>query len=268
MSYMPRSWLFVPGTRPDRFGKALASGAGAVILDLEDAVSEADKASARAAVLEVLGGYPAGVALAVRINALDRSVGLSDLAALAEAGARPDFVVLPKVEHAETVRLAAAVLGEAGPAPGIIALIETAAGVAQVDHISAARGLSGLMFGAADYSADLGVIAGAHPHLHARAALANAAAAAGVLAVDSPAFDLDDLQALEVEGRAARGLGFLAKAAIHPRHVPAIEALFAWSEADVVRARRILEALNGVGTLDGRMIDAAMARWARRVSGA
>ena len=264
MSGGERSWLFVPGARPDRFGKAMASGADVVILDLEDAVAEGDKAKARATVIEALNAS-GPCAVAVRINAVDRAVGLEDLTALARASVRPDFVVAPKVEHSETVRLISAVLGEGSAAPRVVALIESAAGVAEVNQIARAPGLAALMFGAADYSADLGVTAGAHPHLHARAAVANAAAAAGIRAMDSPAFDIADLEALEAECCSARGLGFHAKAAIHPSQVSIINDAFDWSPEEKSRAERILQALDGVGTLDGKMIDLAMARWARRV---
>jgi (S)-citramalyl-CoA lyase len=266
MSAAPKSWLFTPGSRPDRFAKALASGADAVILDLEDAVAEPDKAAARTNVLEALAAWPAaGCAAAVRINSLDRAVGLTDLATLGQASRRPDFVIVPKAEHAQIVRMAGAVLTEGGAGAGVIALIETARGVAGAAEIATAPGLSGLMFGAADYSADLGVIAGAHRHDYARAAVANAAAAAGVAAIDSPAFAIDDLPTLETECEWGRGLGFSAKAAIHPRHLDIVNRVFAWTDQDRDRAARILEADDGAGVMDGRMIDQAMRRWAMRV---
>ena len=268
MTAIPASWLFVPGSRPDRFVKAAASGAEAVILDLEDAVAEADKASARDHVLEGLKAIAGGpVSRAVRINPLTRAVGLLDLAAMASASTRPNFVVIPKVEHPEQICLAAAVLSERPGGTRLVALIESAAGVARVADIATADpSLGALMFGAADYAADMGQTVGAFDDRFARNAVANAAARGGITAIDSPWFDIDDLTGLEASCRQARQMGFAAKAAIHPRHLDAIRETFGWSDNERDRARRILEAApDGVGVLDGRMVDRAMVRWARRV---
>ena len=109
----PRSWLFTPGSRPDRFAKAMETTAEAVILDLEDAVAEERKPQARNEVLAFLAGRPAqGPRIAVRINPLNRRVGLEDLAALAQLWTPPDYVVVPKAEEPVELALAAQVLGE------------------------------------------------------------------------------------------------------------------------------------------------------------
>lgn len=270
MTALPVSWLFVPGSRPDRFAKAAASGAQAVILDLEDAVAEADKTTARDHVLQGLVSLaPESISIAVRINPLTRAAGLRDLAAIAGSATPPDFVVIPKVEHPEQVRLAAAVLSETQARIGLIALIESAAGVARVADIAVADpALHGLMFGAADYAADMGRTVGAFDDRFARSLVANAAAMAGIAAIDSPWFDIDDLAGLEAGCVQARQAGFSAKAAIHPRHLQAIHAHFGWSDEERERARKILTAApDGVGVLDGRMVDRAMVRWAQRVLG-
>ncbi|WP_421731072.1 HpcH/HpaI aldolase/citrate lyase family protein [Brevundimonas sp.] len=269
MTMLPQSWLFVPGSRPDRFAKAANSGAGAVILDLEDAVAEADKETARDHVLQGLVALVGESALrAVRINPLTRAVGLLDLAAIAGSATSPDFVVIPKVEHPEQVRLAAAVLSEAKGLVGLIALIESAAGLARVAEIGLADpALRGLMFGAADYAADMGQTVGAFDDRIARSLVANGAALGGVIAIDSPWFDMDDLTGLEAGCVQARQMGFSAKAAIHPKHLQAIHAHFGWSDEERERAGRILTAApDGVGVLDGRMVDRAMVRWAQRVA--
>lgn len=268
MSASSASWLFTPGSRPDRMDKAWAGEAGVVILDLEDSVAPDGKDAAQNHVLKALErARPAG-ASAVRVNAFDTAAGQADLAALAALAtseAAPDFVILPKVEDAETVRRAVAALSRGQRAPQLVALVETALGVLRVGEIAAEPGLAGLMFGAADYSADLGLQAGLASHAFARAAVGNAAAAYGLIAVDSPAFDIADHEALRQECALARQLGFHAKAAIHPSHLAIIAEGFAWSAEERERARRILASLDGVGTVDGRMVDEAMARWARRV---
>lgn len=266
---LPSSWLFVPGSRPDRFDKAFDSGAGAVILDLEDAVAETDKATARRAVLAALEAGAPAAARAVRINPLTRSTGLLDLAAIADLATPPDYVVLPKVEHPEQIRLVAEVLDRSAATPGLVALIESAKGLARAAEIAQAHpALAALMFGAADYAADLGQSVGLFDDGPTRSLVVNAAATGGLPAIDSPHFQLDDAAATEAACRDARVRGFSAKAAIHPRHIPAIHAAFVWTGGERDRARAILEAApDGVGVLDGRMIDRAMVRWARRVLG-
>ncbi|WP_237213513.1 aldolase/citrate lyase family protein, partial [Falsiroseomonas oryziterrae] len=125
---LARSILFVPGDRPDRFEKALASGADAVVLDLEDAVAPERKAAARDAVVARLA-QPAPVALGLRINPLPTPEGILDLAAL--LGAAPAFLMLPKVEAAEEVSVVRRALARAPRPVPLVALIESAAGLAR-----------------------------------------------------------------------------------------------------------------------------------------
>jgi citrate lyase beta subunit len=264
----PRSWLFTPGSRPDRFEKAAASEAEALILDLEDAVAEDRKAEARGHVLAFLESRPAiRQRICVRINPLGRAVGLEDLAALARLPAGPDYVLVPKAEEPAELALAARVLEEAGSCARLAALVESARGVARAPRIAEATPrLEALIFGAADYAADLGQQVGAFRPDFARAALVNAAAAGGLAAIDSPFFAIDKPDELAAECRSGRGLGFWGKAAIHPAQLAAIGEAFSPSEAERTLARRILEAApDGVGVLDGKMIDVAMVRWARRI---
>lgn len=268
MSGVPRSWLFTPGSRPDRFAKAVATSADAIILDLEDAVAEDAKREARAHVVEYLKSRPdAAQTLVVRINALGRAIGLEDLAALAQSPRGPDMILVPKAEEPAELALVARVLDEAGSKAKIAALVESARGVARAAELaSSTRRLAALVFGAADYASDLGQQVGAFAPDYARAAIVNAAAAGGVAAIDSPFFAIDQVEALAAECRKSRTLGFHGKAAIHPSQLEAIAHGFTPTEAEREQARRILEAApEGVGVLDGKMIDIAMVRWARRV---
>jgi citrate lyase beta subunit len=268
MTRAPRSWLFVPGSRPDRFAKAAASSAEALILDLEDAVAEEGKSEARHHVQAYLQERaPGAQQVAVRINPLGRAVGLEDLAALAKLARSPDYILVPKAENPAELTLAARVLEDAGSTARLAALIESAKGVAQAAAIAGRTPrLAALVFGAADYAADLGQQVGAFQPDFARAAVVNAAAAGGVAAIDSPFFAIDRPDDLAAECRKARELGFWGKAAIHPGQVEAIAASFSPTPAERELARRILAAApDGVGVLDGKMIDAAMVRWARRV---
>ena len=263
-----RSWLFTPATKPDRFDRAVQVGADVLIIDLEDAVAPSDKATARRTALDYLaktGGTP--VAHALRINPPSTPPGLEDLLALVRCDVGPDYVVIPKVESPEIVRLVDDLLSDAGKPTRLVALIETARGVAAVEEIARVTPhLAALFFGAADHAADLGAEVAWEPLQYARSRLLNAAALAGVEAVDSPWFDLADDEGLRAETRAAVRLGFTAKAAIHPRQVAAINEELTPNTEAVAEARRILEEnAKGVGVVGGRMVDEAVARKARRI---
>ena len=269
MNALPRSWLFTPGSRPDRFEKAAASPAEALILDLEDAVAEDRKAEARGHVLAYLDSRPTiRQRICVRINTLSRAVGLEDLAALARAGAAPDYLLIPKAEEPAELALAARVLAEADSSARLAALVESARGVARAPLLAEATPrLEVLVFGAADYAADLGQQVGAFRPDFARASVVNAAAVGGLAAIDSPFFAIDKPEELAAECRGGRALGFWGKAAIHPAQLSAIGEAFSPTEAEQILARRILAAApDGVGVLDGKMIDVAMIRWARRIA--
>lgn len=269
MSALPRSWLFTPGSRPDRFGKAASSAADALILDLEDAVAEERKIEARGHVIAYLASAPAiRQQIAVRINPLGRGVGLEDLVALARVARAPDYVLVPKAEEPAELALAARVLEEAGSAARLTALVESALGVVRAAELARATPrLAGLVFGAADYAADLGQKVGVFRPDFARATVVNAAASAGIAAIDSPFFAIDEPEQLAIECQAARAIGFHGKAAIHPAQLEAIGAAFSPTAGERALARRILAAApDGVGVLDGKMIDIAMVRWARRIA--
>jgi (S)-citramalyl-CoA lyase len=262
-----RSWLFTPATRPERFAKASQAGADVSILDLEDAVAPGDKARARATALDYLTKSPSDGALhALRINGLDTPAGISDLDALLGSTAAPDFLVLPKTETAGHIEILDRLLTAAGKATRLIGLIESARGLAAVEAIATATPrLAGLMLGAADMAADLGATVAWEPLAFVRCRLIGACALAGVMPLDSPFFDLHDEPGLKQEVARAVALGFPAKAAIHPTQIGTINAALTPSEEAVERARRILaENTKGVGTVDGQMIDEAVARKARR----
>jgi (S)-citramalyl-CoA lyase len=262
-----RSWLFTPATRPDRFAKASEDGADVAILDLEDAVAPKDKAQARITALDYLAGSPAdGVLHALRVNGLDTRAGISDLDALLGSRVAPDFLVLPKTETAGHLQILDRLLTAAGKATRLIGLIESAHGLAAVEAIATATPrLAGLMLGAADMAADLGSATAWEPLAFARGRLIAACALAGVMPIDAPFFDIRDETGLKQEVAAAVALGFAAKAAIHPAQIGAINAALTPSAEAVEKARAILaENAKGVGTVDGQMIDEAIARKARR----
>ena len=253
------SLLFVPGSRPDRFAKALASDAGIVCVDLEDAVPAEGKVAARAAAVTALGPR-----IAIRINQLTTRAGLADVLALAER--LPEAVLLPKVEHEEQVAIVASVFGSQAR---LIPLIETPRGLRRASRIAAHPQVVALMFGGADMAAELGVALAWAPLLAARGALVLAAAEAGKPVIDVPWIALDDGDGLAREAAAARDLGFTAKAAIHPAQIAAIEAAFRPTETEIADARTALTAFRAAGGAavrhEGRMLEAPVMRAYGRV---
>ena len=254
----PRSYLFVPGNRPERFDKALASGADAVILDLEDAVPPEHKDAARSNAAAWLSD---GKPVVLRINAVDTRWFEADLASCAHAGVAA--VMLPKAERADDVaRLGAGV--------AVIPLIESAAGFANVRAIAAAPGVQRLAFGAIDFQLDLAMRATFDDLLWFRSEIALASRLANIgSAIDSPTVAFDDLAEVERDAAGARRLGFGAKLCIHPRQVDAVNRAFSPSEADVAWARRVIEAADASDgaavALDGRMIDKPVILRARAI---
>jgi citrate lyase subunit beta / citryl-CoA lyase len=262
--------LFVPGDRPDRFGKAVDSGADAVIIDLEDAVAPGHKDAARAAAVEFFSRYPSTpVPVHVRVNALDTAESVADLAALAGvpglAGVR-----LPKVQSPEEVREVATRL----PGVAVHCLIETALGLERAYAIATAGpAVAGIGLGEADLRSDLAVTDDSGL-AYARGRIVVAARAAGLPPPAMSVYaDVHDLDGLAASCRAGRALGFLGRSAIHPRQLPIIVAAFRPTADEVRHARVVLDALVGAdaagsGTAvlpDGRFVDRAMAPGARRV---
>ena len=267
-----RSLLFVPGDRPDRFAKALASGADALILDLEDSVVPARKAEARAAVRDFAGGNPG---MLVRINPLDSRFVDDDLAAL--GGLALGGVVLPKAEGADSVRALVARL------PGVRVLpiaTETPRAMFHLgSYVDVATHLLGLTWGAEDLPAAIGAMtsrlpAGDYtsPYELARSLTLFAAHAAGVAAIETVVPDFRDLDALRAYAMRGRRDGFTGMMAIHPAQVPVINAAFTPGPEEIARAKRIVAAFEanpdaGALQLDGRMIDAPHLKAAMRVLG-
>ena len=269
MTLLPRTWMFTPGSRPDRFGKAVATSADAIILDLEDAVLEAEKPQARVDVLAFLdqGGWN-DRRIVVRINSFRRRVGIEDLVSISTCRRPPDFILLPKAEEPADLSMVADVMSDAGCGSQLVALLESARGVANATAIASATPRVGaIMFGAADYAADLGLQVQAMRADHARGIIANACAAAGIIAIDSPHFSLDDMDSLDAECRMARSVGFFGKALVHPKQLPVIEAVFHPTPQERALADRILQSsATGVSVVDGKMVDVAMIRWAQRIA--
>lgn len=263
-----RSLLFVPGARPDRFDKAVASGADAVCIDLEDAVAPGQKAEARQATLGFLKAPSGAAAVGLRVNALVGLDGWRDVVALAESGVRPSFVMIPKASGAEELLQLRAVLGPS--CPPLWPLMETPEAYFALPAVARAVGeAGGLMFGGADYSASIGSDMGWDALFAARSAIVAAAAISGCEAMDVPFLDVRDEAGLRAETRRVRALGFTGRACIHPAQVAAINEIFTPSTDEISKAEKIRAAYEatggGVALLDGRLIEAPVLRAAERM---
>jgi len=270
-----RALLFTPGNRPDRFAKAAATGADALILDLEDAVAAPAKDDARATVVaHFRGDFRAGLAphqlKGLRVNNIHTPAGVRDLDALVSSGVAPDFVLLPKVESAFEVRLYARHLegGQAGIAFGC--LIESARGLeAAMEIAQADPRVRVLAFGGVDLAADLRAELAWEPLLYGRSRLVQAAASAGLGLLDVPHLALDDEAALAAECARVKALGFTSKLAIHPKQVAPILAAFTPTAAEVDRAARMVAALEQAGgnavEFEGKMLEGPVVKAAQRV---
>ena len=269
-----RSLLFVPGDRPERFAKAAASGADAVILDLEDSVMPGAKQAARASVAAYLGA-PRALPVLVRVNPLDGGATAADLAAVLSA--RPDGIVLPKAEGADSVRALLAMMGDMPP-PILPIATETAAAVFALGSYGAvAAHLMGLTWGAEDLPAAIGAATSREadgrytpPYEMTRSLTLFGAAAAGVAPIDTVFPDIRDTAGLAAYAARARRDGFTGMMAIHPAQVAIINAAFTPSAQDIAHARAIIDAFAenpGAGALmlDGRMIDAPHLKQAQAV---
>ncbi|MFN6996265.1 MAG: HpcH/HpaI aldolase/citrate lyase family protein [Aquincola tertiaricarbonis] len=277
-----RSKLFVPGSRPELFDKALASDADALSFDLEDAVVEPRKAEARQALGRFLRGTAAasaGKTLIVRVNALQTAHFEADVQAVAQPGVQ--LVNLPKPENVDDVRRAAAVLKAAEQANGVaepiglLLNIETPRALRLAAELAGADArVRGLQLGLGDLFEPLGI--SRRDHLAVRQvmlAVRLAAGEAGCWACDSAFADITDVAGFQAEAAVARGLGYLGKSCIHPRQVALANDAFRPTDEEIAHAVRVLQAadraeVNGVGAwvVDGRMIDAPFVVRARAIA--
>ncbi len=255
-----QSLLFVPGSRPERFAKALASGADLVVIDLEDAVGPADKDGARVAAMAALGDPRLGI----RINGLRTAQGLADLLALSTA--KLPYLMIPMVEAVADIEIAHAILG---PGVGIIPLVETIRGLNVASGIAASPGIAGVMLGGADFTGQLGVAMSWDALFTARSAIVMACAAAHVPSIDAPWLDLDNLDALAIDVARVKAMGFSAKSVVHPKHVPVVHQVMRPTQAEIAEAHDAEAAYAAAGQaavrFNGKMLEAPVMMRYRRI---
>jgi len=254
-----RSFLFVPGDRAERIAKARAAGADAVVVDLEDAVAPGNKLAARAA---VAGALDAANPIVLRINGADTEWFDDDARLAAHPGVAA--VMLPKAGAIDAVAALRAASGKA-----VLALVETAAGLANLPALAAA-GVARLAFGSIDFQLDLDITDDDLALLPFRMQLVLASRVANLPPpVDGVTTALDDAACIDADARRARSLGFGGKLCIHPKQVAIVNAAFSPSAADLDWARRVVDAAAGAGgaavAVDGKMVDAPVLARARRI---
>ena len=296
VSRVQRCELAVPGSSPEMFEKALKSGVDFIFLDLEDAVAPDDKLQARKNVIAAINDLDwkgHGITVSVRINGLDTQYMVREVVDLVEqAGSKIDTILIPKVGVYSDVYMVEAMLSQLETQQGlknkigIEALIETALGMANVEDIAKQGALGGrleaLHFGVADYAASNRArtvnIGGLNPDYpgdqwhFALSRMTVACRAYGLRPIDGPFGDIKDPEGYIAGAKRAAALGCEGKWAIHPSQIALANEVFTPPEAEVNKAKRILEALKeaaaqgkGAAALDGRLIDAASERMANNV---
>jgi len=265
------SFLFVPANRPERYAKALASGADLVIVDLEDAVAPADKPAARQALVQAVAGLDAAQRgrLLVRINAAGTPWHADDLANL--RGLVTHGLLAVMVPKAESAAALARVTAAVGPACALLPLIESVAGLDAIDALAACPQVLRLGFGHLDFQADAGLVCCPDEIelVPVRLALVLASRRAALAApVDGISPGTQDTAQVAFDAARSRRGGFGGKLCIHPAQVAVVNAAFAPSAAELDWARRVQSAFEaaggGVFSLDGRMVDAPVLRLAQR----
>lgn len=273
MKRLRRTMLFMPGNNPSMLINAAVLGADSIILDLEDAVSLAEKDSARILVREAVKNLDySNVEVVVRINPLDSAFGMEDLEEIGRV--KPDALMIPKADE-EEIRLAHEVLNKIEKEEGngfeensikLIPLVETAFGLeGAADIIKASNRVIGVLLGGEDLTSDLGIkrTKAGEELFYARNKLATVCRAFKVDSIDTPFTDTNDDEGLKTDTLKAKSLGFTGKAAINPRQIDIIHSVFAPSKEEIKHAVKILNALEeakaqgkGVFAVDGKMVDA------------
>jgi citrate lyase beta subunit len=275
-----RALLYVPGDDRHKIEKTLTVGVDCVCLDMEDGVAVAMKTQARATIATALQEVDFGeTEKLVRINAVGSGREQEDMQAVLPA--RPDGIVIPKVEELSQIRWASDLIEAAELHNGwalnsmrVLVDVETAKGILNLKEIASHPRLDALIFGGEDFAASVGATRtpGAIELLYARQAVLTAAAAFGLQAIDMVTIDFKDLTALRLEAESGAGMGFTGKQIIHPAQVEPVQTAFTPAGEAVARARRIVEGFaasqkegKGAFALDGKMIDMPLARNAEKV---
>lgn len=263
--------LFTSALRPDHFAKGLSLAAGVVLADLEDSVGPSLKEEARERVTECLcQARPAGIKVAVRVNPIDGSLGLKDMAKVLGVATPPDYILVPKVESPEILQVAQKIIEDSGCNTKLLGLIESINGVLNVVDIACSSPiLAGLVFGSADYTSSIGAEICWDTLYYPRAKIVLAAKLANIQAIDTPFFEIKDLKGLENENVKIKQMGFTGRCVIHPNQLEVMRETFLPSYKLFEYARRVVaEADSSKGNIckvDGHMVGPPMVKKARKL---
>jgi len=267
-----RSFIFVPGLKPEMYPKALTSGADMVCVELEDGIAPKDKAEARTKAMSLFAKSYAddGVERIVRINCLRTAFGLADVQAVLDTQSPPPALMLPKVMSPDEVVWLDDILNERGHATRLHIIIETNAGLEAVYDIARSSSrIDALFFGGVDMAAELRCKNAWDPLLYARSRVVHAAAAVGIDAIDVPFLDLEALDRMKDEAVLARNLGFSGKGSIHPKQIKILNEIFTPEKELVDYAERVIrafeEADTGLVVIDGKLIEKPVLREMQRI---
>lgn len=243
-----------------------------VAIDLEDGVSPSDKSESRQRLTEFSKRRFDGNAyrLGVRINALSTADGINDIAAMLDWPFWPDLLILPKVESPIQIRQISEIAASRGPVPTLLITLETALGVENAHEILGSAPAGSIVgYGSADHMAETGGDMSATSLAWARGRIVNAAAAAGLPALDGVWLQFKDIEGLLNEARLVKSMGFAGKIAIHPDQIDPIHAVFSPTDAEIETARAMVAAFDNAGgnaiSFRGKMVDAPVLERARRM---
>ena len=267
-----RSFIFVPGLRPDMFPKALASGVDMVCVELEDGIAPKDKAEARKKALALFDEPQSddGVERIVRINSMREKFGLDDVSAILSTQTPPPALMMPKVRSPDEVKILDQLLSEAGHDTRLHVIIETNEGLEAAYEIAHSTDrMDAMFFGAIDMAPELRCDMAWEPLLYARSKVVHAAASASLDVIDVPYLDLDDLDGMRLAAEQARMLGFSGKGSIHPKQIPILNEVFTPSAGQITHARKTIsefeKADTGLVVIDGKLIEKPVLREMYRV---
>ena len=268
-----RSFIFIPSLRPDMFSKALASGADIVCVELEDGIAPKDKAKARQKALALFETPQAddGVERILRINSMRERFGVEDVRAVLKSKTPPPALMMPKLRTPDEVVILDQLLTEAGHATRLHVIIETNEGLEAAFEIAKCSDrIDAMFFGGVDMAAELRCQNTFDAMIYARSRVVHASAAAGLDVIDVPFLDLDDPEGMRDEAEKVRDLGFSGKGSVHPKQISALNEVFTPSDAQVGRARRIInefeKADTGLIVIDGKLIEKPVMREMYRIA--
>lgn len=257
-----RSFIFVPGLRPEMFPKALKTGVDMVCVELEDGIAPKDKSEARQKALELFRQAQVndGVERILRINSIRERFGIEDLNSILTTKTPPPAIMMPKVRTPDEVILVDQLLSEAKHLTRIHVIIETNEGLEAAHDIArSSKRIDALFFGAIDMAPELRCENSWQNLLYARSRVVHAAASAGLDVIDVPHLDLDDMDGMRIAAEHARDLGFAGKGSIHPKQISVLNEVFTPPPAKIERARRVIKefeaADTGLVVIEGKLIE-------------